>query len=193
MRRTSMPLVALLASAWLVAAAASPARASAPMLTVAGGVFGTGAAPAGGVTGSGRAVLGTVGQPVVGASTGATKNLCHGFWCGGGVRVVSVDDAPDGGHAPKVLAFGLPSPNPMTDRMRVSLSLPAAAEVRVDLHDVQGRLVGGMHAGRLEPGVYQLEWDGTDGDGRVAGPGVYFARMLVDGRLVAQHRLVRLR
>ncbi len=187
-----MRLFALLAVCALIAVAA-PALASAPMLTVAGGVFGNGAAPAGGVTGSGRAVLGTVGQPIVGTSTGATKDLCHGFWCGGGVRVVSVDDAPDGGHAPKVLAFGRPSPNPMTDRMRVSLSLPMAADVRVDLHDVQGRLVGGMHAGRLAPGVYQLEWDGTDGDGRAAGPGVYFARMLVDGRLVAQHRLVRLR
>lgn len=187
MKRTRwLALVCALA----LATAAADARAA---NKVAGGVIGNGATPAAGSTSAGRVLLGTAGQAVVGNSSTSHHNLCHGFWCAGGVRVVSVDDGPDGSHAPTELAFGRPSPNPMTDRMNVSLSLPKAAEVRVDLYDVQGRMVGGMHAGRLEPGVYTLEWDGTDGDGRVSGPGVYFARMLVDGRLVAQHRLVRLR
>ena len=81
----------------------------------------------------------------------------------------------------------------MVDRMAMSLSLPKAADVRVQVYDVTGRVVGEMHAGRLDPGTYRLEWDGTDGEGHASGPGVYFASLQVDGRLVTQHRLVRLR
>jgi hypothetical protein len=55
----------------------------------------------------------------------------------------------------------------------------------VDVVGVQGREVGAMHAGSLDPGVYRLEWDPTDGDGHHSGSG--------DGRLVSPRRFVRLR
>ncbi len=158
-----------------------------------GNVFSNGGTPVGGLTGTGKVLNGAAGQAAVGRSAGSNKDLCHGFWCFGGVQIVGVEDGPGGTHAPAVLEFGLPSPNPMRDRMRVSLSLPKAGDVRVDVYDVQGRVVGAMHAGQLDPGVYQLEWNGTDGEGHVSGAGVYFARLQVDGRVIAQRRFVRLR
>jgi hypothetical protein len=187
MKRTRGALVACAVLCLLAPAGAGAAN------KVAGGVLGTGGNPATGSTGSNKVLYGTVGQTVVGQSNGAAHNLCHGFWCFGGVRVVSVDDGPGGSRVPTLLALSLPAPNPMVSRMSMDLSLPRASDVRVDVYDLQGRAVGAMHAGRLDPGVYRLEWDGTDGDGHASGAGVYFARLLVDGRFVVQHRFVRLR
>ena len=160
---------------------------------VAGAVLGNGGTPATGSAAGNRVLYGTAGQAAVGQSIGAQHDLCSGFWCAGGVRVLAVGDGPPGTPAPKDLAFGLPTPNPMTDRLAISLSLPKAAEVRVQVYDVAGRVAGAMHAGRLDPGTYRLEWDGTNGEGHASGPGVFFASLQVDGRRISQHRFVRLR
>jgi hypothetical protein len=129
----------------------------------------------------------------VGLAANTSKDLCSGFWCFGGVRVLAVDNGPPGAGLPKALSFGRPSPNPMRERMTLSLALPKAAEVRVGILDVSGRAVGEMHAGRLDAGTYELAWDGTDGEGHAGGPGVYFATLVVDGATVRTQRFVRLR
>jgi len=170
----------------------APARAGA-VDKLRGNLISNGGTPVGGLTGTGKVLNGAAGQAAVGRSAGSNKDLCHGFWCFGGVQIVGVEDGPGGTHAPTVLEFGLPTPNPMRERMGIALSLPKAGEVRVDVFDVQGRVVGAMHAGQLDPGVYRLEWDGTDGEGHASGAGVYFARLQVDGRVITQRRFVRLR
>ena len=159
-----------------------------------GGVIANGGTPAAGISGSGRRMLGTVGQPAVGYSGNATRILCHGFWCFGGVRVVAVEpgDTPDSG-LPTVLAFGPPSPNPSRGMVRFRLSLPQAATVDLSLFDVSGRRVGSLVSSRMEPGVFDVSWDGSDAEGRQAGAGYYFARLVVDGRTVARRPLVRVR
>jgi hypothetical protein len=167
-----------------------PGRAAA---TVRGKVLSGGATPASGATGSGRVLVGTVGQPAVGASAELNGHLCLGFWCFGGVRIVSVEEDPRDPGLPTALAFGVPVPNPARGAVALRLALPRAADVRVSVLDVEGRVVGSMHAGRLDPGRYRLEWDGTDGEGRVSPSGVYFARLTIDGSAMGQRRIVRLR
>ena len=180
----------LAACALLVLAVAQPAGA---VTVLGGGVLGNGGTPSQGSAAGGKVLTGTTGQAMVGTSSNAKNNLCHGFWCWGGVRVVSVEDGPPGGRRPTQLEFGLPATNPSPGRVALELSLPSAADVRVDVFDLQGRVVGSMHAGRLDPGVYRLVWDGSDGDGRVSGAGVFFTRLLVDGRLIRTRRFVMLR
>jgi hypothetical protein len=181
---------------WLVACALlalAAAGASHAATVLKGGVVGNGATPATGVTGPTAKIYGTAGQAVIGNSAGVAGNLCHGFWCYGGVRVLSIDDGPGGARVPTTLEFGPPTPNPTVGPVAIALALPHAAEVRVDVFDISGRVVGAMHAGHLDAGYYHLAWDGTDGDGHTNPSGVYFARLLVDGRLAAQRRVVRLR
>src|SRR5512143_3641510 len=114
-----------------------------------GNLFSNGGTPIGGLTGTGKVLNGAAGQAAGGRSAGSGKDLCHGFWCFGGVQIVGVEDGPGGSHAPTVLEFGLPTPNPMRERMGISLSLPKSGDGRVDGFDVQGRVVGAMHAGQL--------------------------------------------
>ena len=98
----------------VIALLASPADA----MLLKGGVLGNGAMPAEGATGGGRILYGTVGQAAVGASGNSVWILCHGYWCFGGVRVISVDDPPEIVNLPTVLAFGLPMPNPASNPQR---------------------------------------------------------------------------
>jgi hypothetical protein len=175
----------LLSGALLVAALATDSSGYA----LRGGVMGNGGTPAAGLTGNGRVVYGTAGQAVVGTSAGAVYSLCHGYWCFGGVRVVAVLDPPVGSSLPAELAFGPATPNPAHDDVRFELALPKAARVALAIYDLQGRRVQDA-AGPLAAGRHTLRWDGLDAERRTRRSGVYFARLSVDGALVAGRTIV---
>lgn len=76
------------------------------------------------------------------------------------------------------------------DRLR--LTLPARADVTVDIHDARGARVQRVFSGSLEAGERALSWDGRDTQGRTVASGVYFVRALVDGeQLVGRLVVVR--
>ena len=121
--------IGLVVGALLALAIAIPAMA---VTLLRGSVTANGGTPSAGSSAAGKILYGTAGQAVVGISGNALNNLCHGFWCFGGVRVVSVDDLPGGG-APKTLDFGRPFPNPAFDHVGLTLALPRTADVRVNV------------------------------------------------------------
>ena len=156
-----------------------------------GYVVANGATPGSGLTGSGRVMLGTAGQAAVGLSANATRELCSGFWCWGGSRVVSVEDQPPGSNLPAELSFGRPYPNPAAAALRFALALPKPAGIELSVLDLQGRVVWKLRD-RFEAGYRTVVWDGRDAIGRRARAGVYFARLVVEHRLVGQRRIVLL-
>jgi hypothetical protein len=83
-------------------------------------------------------------------------------------------------------------PNPFGSRVGVRLSLPAAADVRVAVYDVAGRLVRTLHTGRIEPGDHEIRWDGLDSAGRSADAGLYFVRARSGDRILST-RIARVR
>ena len=145
----------------------------------------------GGNSGSNASYIlaGTVGQAAVGVSGSGSFILCHGFWCFGGSRTVSVDDGPGGGaQLPRSLEFGPPAPNPVRGVTRFRLGLPEAATVTLMVYDVAGRQIGEPAQQWLGAGYHQLYWSVPDGH-----PGVYFARLQVNGRVAGERRLVLVR
>ncbi len=80
----------------------------------------------------------------------------------------SVDSAP--------LSF-TSFPNPFTRQTSVTFALHARSDTRLDVHDVQGRLVRRLLAGPLERGAHTVVWSGRDRSGRPVPPGVYFLRL----------------
>lgn len=72
--------------------------------------------------------------------------------------------------------------------MSFALALPKAAEVRLVIFDVRGRQVAEPVRDRLDPGRYRLQWDAPGGVREHAG--VYFARLLIDGRVEGERRVV---
>jgi hypothetical protein len=74
------------------------------------------------------------------------------------------------------------------DRLR--LTLPARADVTVDIHDARGARVQRLFSGSLEAGERALSWDGRDTQGRTVASGVYFVRALVGGQQLSGRLVV---
>jgi hypothetical protein len=70
-------------------------------------------------------------------------------------------------------------PNPFNPRTVIRFEVPGTAgglvPTRLEVFDLQGRLVRQIHVGPLTPGPHALEWDGVDGQGRGVASGVYLA------------------
>ena len=90
------------------------------------------------------------------------------------------------------LACRAAGPNPFASRTSVRLAVPSAAEGVVRVYDVQGKSVRTLAEGRFEAGIRVLEWDGRDGSGAAAQPGIYFVAAAVGGEQ-ARVRVARVR
>jgi hypothetical protein len=69
-----------------------------------------------------------------------------------------------------------PYPMPFKSEVNLAFSLAEAGFVSLDVFDVKGRLVKTLASGSYAAGNHGLTWDGSDGRGRDAAPGVYFIR-----------------
>ena len=82
--------------------------------------------------------------------------------------------------------------NPFRGTLDLSLSLPRASDVTLEVLDVTGRLVRRTPYGRLAASEHHLRWDGHDASGGSAGPGLYWVVARVDDRRLVK-TVVRLR
>jgi hypothetical protein len=108
------------------------------------------------------------------------------------LRVVSKPggvDAVTPGHAARLLSA--PVPDPASGPVALLLSLPEAADVRVDVLDVAGRVVAKLLDGYCDAAQITLHWDGRDGRGVPLGAGIYWVRARAGDRADLR-RLVRL-
>jgi len=79
------------------------------------------------------------------------------------------------------------APNPFNPRTSISFELARPGPVRLDIHDVRGRLVARLVDAPYPAGRHSAVWD----DRKVAS-GVYFARLVADGRTEV-HKMTLLR
>jgi plastocyanin len=91
--------------------------------------------------------------------------------------------------------LSLPHPNPFNPRTALELTMPVAANVRVTIHDLRGRLVAVLADGLLGEGQHTLVWTGSDQDGQAVSSGVYVSQLVVDGQELptARYRMVLVR
>src|SRR5262245_42170809 len=97
-------------------------------------------------------------------------------------------DAP--GPVLTEVRFLRPSPNPAGAPVLLRFSLPGAATVDLAIYDVMGRPVRQLVSGSQPEGERAFVWDLQDERGHPVRPGLYFARLTVDGHAYSQ-KLVR--
>jgi hypothetical protein len=117
----------------------------------------------------------------------AGSGTVHGHVSHGLSRVPlsAVLDAPR--PQPRATAVSLAvRPNPVRGPARFSVVLPAAAHVRLTVHDVAGRVLVTLHDGELGAGEHPIEWAGK------ASPGIYFVQLATPSARTAR-RFVLLR
>jgi hypothetical protein len=72
-------------------------------------------------------------------------------------------------------------PNPFHTQTTVRYALPAAAEVQITVHDLQGRLVRKLVEVHKDAGIHHVIWDGRDDNGKKIASGVYWATVRSEG------------
>jgi hypothetical protein len=70
------------------------------------------------------------------------------------------------------------SPNPFARNTSLTFTLSVEGDAELGVYSVDGRRVKTLASGRRAAGEYHFVWDGTDGVGRAAPPGVYFVRLV---------------
>ena len=68
-------------------------------------------------------------------------------------------------------------PNPFNPKTNIRFALPKDSFVKLNVYDVNGKLVDEIVNGYLEPGIHNVEWSGTDTGGIDVSSGVYFYRI----------------
>lgn len=100
----------------------------------------------------------------------------------------AVEDVLAGAHD----ALAPVRPNPFAGTTRIGYSTATAGDVRVRIHDVQGRVVRRLQEGFRAAGTHHATWDGRDGRGVAAPAGVYFVRLETAG-FQAERKLLLVR
>ncbi len=91
---------------------------------------------------------------------------------------------PDG--TPAVTRLRAPYPNPFNPQVRVAFDLARDGRVRLEVYDLQGRLVRRLLDARLASGRHDAVWDGCDRGGRSAASGTYLLRLQADGEIACR-------
>lgn len=105
------------------------------------------------------------------------------------VTLTVEDPVSSVGGAPDVFALRAVAPNPFNPMTTITFSLATTGHAKVDIIDVQGRLVRSLYAGELPAGERSLVWDGRDNAGRSVPSGAYFAR-LESGSQTATRKMI---
>ncbi len=83
-------------------------------------------------------------------------------------------------------------PNPSSAVTEIRFDLPREGAVKLEIHDVAGRLVRTLADGRLSAGAHLRAWDGRDHGSRSLPSGVYYARLSAEGQKL-ERKIIRLR
>lgn len=78
-------------------------------------------------------------------------------------------------------------PNPSFGAVLLTVEADAAGEQRLDVLDVQGRLVRRLSSGWYDRGIRQVKWDGRDASGARAPAGVYLINLHAGPRVSRSH------
>ena len=125
---------------------------------------------------------GSIGQSVVERSTGGGFELQAGIWAPSATNPVRTDVD---GTAPRPTVHRLVGahPNPFNPRTEVSFELAEATHVRVDVHDVRGRLIRTLVNEARNAGPHAVMWNGTDNHGSSVASGTYYLRFNAGNRV----------
>jgi hypothetical protein len=91
-----------------------------------------------------------------------------------------------GGHAniPKATQFrwalGQNMPNPVARSTEIRFEVARTSDVSIKVYNAMGQLVRTLRDGRVQPGRYSVNWDGTNASGEKVSSGVYFYKMEAD-------------
>jgi len=77
-------------------------------------------------------------------------------------------------------------PNPFNPSTMISFYLPSDSPVRLEIFDINGRLVRKLADGALPAGAHRRSWDGKNASGERVSSGVYFYRLTAGAKQLSR-------
>jgi hypothetical protein len=139
------------------------------------------AAGGGGAFGGDFFVISTAGDAVSANSTGGGFELRGGRWHGDLSPTPTAVGDPT--LRPTINRLVGAHPNPFNPRTEVSFELAEATRVRVDVHDVRGRLIRTLIDESRPAGSHAVTWNGKDNRGSTVASGTYYLRFVAGDRV----------
>ncbi len=118
--------------------------------------------------------------------------LATNYWVDVVFYAASSLGAPANDGPPAAFALYGGAPNPFTRSTVLAFDLPRAAQVRLEVFDVNGRRVRTLLSEPKSAGRHSVVWDGRDDRGSIAPAGVYLTRAQTGSLQTGVRRLVRL-
>ena len=81
-------------------------------------------------------------------------------------------------------------PNPFNPSTTISFEMHAAGEALLDIFNIRGELVTTLAQGHIQPGSYQLIWNGRNNQGQVVATGNYIAVLSKGSEQVSRNMLM---
>ena len=114
--------------------------------------------------------------------TAAQSPYDLGTYDPGQMDVVNISNAAGTDRAePAATMLVQNSPNPFSSATEVRFYLPQSAQAELAVYDSSGRRVRKLLDRGLDAGWHGVRWDGLNGSGRRAAPGVYFCQLRTAG------------
>ncbi|MFZ5432567.1 MAG: FlgD immunoglobulin-like domain containing protein [Calditrichota bacterium] len=81
-------------------------------------------------------------------------------------------------------------PNPFNPETQIVFNVPATADVRINVYNINGQLVRTLIDGRYSIGTHQVTWDGRNNAGQIVSAGLYLYRMEAPGYMQTKKMLL---
>ena len=83
-------------------------------------------------------------------------------------------------------ALGVPAPNPARGSTALNYVVPHAGVVKLEVYDAAGKRVPTLIDGTVGAGMGTVIWDGSAENRKRGPPGLYFARLSMEGRVAGR-------
>jgi hypothetical protein len=146
-------------------------------------VFGSGGASSSSST---NKLVGTLGQPLIGTTSGASNRHSAGYWYVQGYLLTSVEEKPVE-KLPVEYQLKQNYPNPFNPTTTIEFEIPERVNVKLIVYDILAREISTLVDKELEPGKYKVNFDAKN-----LPSGVYFYR-LEAGKFASVKKMVLVR
>ena len=73
-------------------------------------------------------------------------------------------------------------PNPFNSTTIIKFETWQNRNLKIDIDNILGRNIKTLFNGKLEPGTHEIKWNGTDGRGLSVSSGIYFVKIVSEGK-----------
>jgi hypothetical protein len=81
-------------------------------------------------------------------------------------------------------------PNPFTQSTRISFRIREKSDIDLSVYNLSGQKVKTLVTENLNEGMYSVTWEGRNDEGKLMSPGIYFCRLVKNGRGTEVKRMV---